>query len=95
MQHYEAPTRLLDFTFSFEIALYFALRDSWNTDCAIWIINKEQINEKTVEGIKNTGIEIPDFIYPRFMNNKYYKARNKTEKMMIQEINGYYSGIYL
>jgi hypothetical protein len=38
MQHYGAPTRLLDFTYSFYVAAYFALEET-EKDCAVWAIN--------------------------------------------------------
>jgi len=38
MQHYGAPTRLLDFTYSIYVAAYFAL-ESADDDCAVWAIN--------------------------------------------------------
>lgn len=49
MQHYGAPTRLLDFTHSLFIALYMALDDSFFDSSAIWAINKSKISGKTFE----------------------------------------------
>ncbi len=40
MQHHGAPTRLLDFTYSFYVAAYFALEEA-EEDCAVWAINYE------------------------------------------------------
>jgi len=47
MQHYGAPTRLLDFTYSIYIATYFAIESVCGDDnCAVWAINgKWAINE--------------------------------------------------
>jgi hypothetical protein len=47
MQHYGAPTRLLDWTESPLIALYFALRDNLGYyDSAVWMLNPYELNKK-------------------------------------------------
>jgi hypothetical protein len=43
IRHYFAPSRLMDFTFSFFIAAYFALEDA-KGKCAIWAVNKTWLN---------------------------------------------------
>ena len=45
MQHYGAPTRLLDFTYSFFVAAYFAVADA-KGECAIWAINSKSQDKK-------------------------------------------------
>lgn len=40
IQHYGGPTRLLDFTYSFYVAAFFAV-DSAGGDAAIWAINRD------------------------------------------------------
>lgn len=47
MQHYNSPTRLLDWTTSFYVALYFAVQDD-NTDGAVWFFGKHDL-EKSVQ----------------------------------------------
>ncbi len=51
IQHYGAPTRLLDFSHSLYISAFFALETA-NTDAAIWAINigrLEQANSKALD----------------------------------------------
>lgn len=44
MQHFGAPTRLLDFTDSMYIALYMSLAGSFYDESSIWCINKVVLN---------------------------------------------------
>lgn len=45
MQHYGAPTRLLDWTLSRRIAAFFACIDSCAKDAAIWWVRQQKISE--------------------------------------------------
>jgi len=48
MQHYAVPTRLLDFTYSPFVALYFAVRNSPESKCGVrvWAIDAEAVNRR-------------------------------------------------
>lgn len=39
MQHYGAPTRLIDWTTSLHVAAYFASREDWDRDGSIWLLS--------------------------------------------------------
>ncbi len=45
LQHHGGPSRLLDWTYSFYVAAYFAM-ESANTDAAVWAINLSHLNRQ-------------------------------------------------
>ena len=59
MQHYGTPTRLLDFTYSFYVAAFFAMEDRpqrKTTEAAIWAINCTVLDARTKAA--NIDVEI-------------------------------------
>ena len=47
MRHYGAPTRLLDWTYSFYVALFFALSDATpGKACAVWALEQRSIKKQ-------------------------------------------------
>ena len=52
LQHHGGPTRLLDFTKSIYVALYFAIENSYS-DATIWCINERKIFENLDDKIKD------------------------------------------
>jgi hypothetical protein len=60
MQHYGAPTRLLDWTDNPLIAIYFAVADHpGDCDAAVWALNPWWLNRKLRRGIQ--GAMLPDW----------------------------------
>lgn len=47
MQHYGLPTRLLDWTETFSVALYFAIKNA-DKEATIWILNPFELNKVTL-----------------------------------------------
>jgi|GEM_PF-1474485 len=55
MQHYSAPTRLLDWSTSFYVALYFAVADD-SVDGAVWILDAQAVRRREDKLIEKTGL---------------------------------------
>lgn len=80
MQHYGAPTRLLDFTESFWIALFFAFEEA-ETDCAVVALDPASLAQNRPNKDYNlilrenieTGMHSDDFLYsnvPFYTNDR-------------------------
>jgi hypothetical protein len=82
MQHYGAPTRLLDWTRSPYVALYFAIQSDSKQDGALWAIDMNWLQSRSNEGIgqqdKNFS-EKSDFrTRYEYVNSRLFHVDNPT-----------------
>jgi FRG domain len=63
MQHYGAPTRLLDFTYSIHVAAYFAVERT-RSESAVWLLNPEWALEKSTSAFRQANR--PDELIEQF-----------------------------
>lgn len=80
MQHYGAPTRMLDFSYSMYIALFMAIDGSSYSKSAIWAINKYVLNEKPVKNYcaENKTNVITHSVLDAYIYNRAQTAINKS-----------------
>lgn len=80
MQHYGAPTRMLDFSYSMYIALFMAIDGSSYSRSAIWAINKYVLNEKPIKTycmVNKTNV-ITHSVLDAYIYNQAQTAINKS-----------------
>ena len=72
MQHYGAPTRLLDFSNSIFVALYMALDGSFSENSVIWAVNKTAMYSKHVERYckENNTSSVSSQILDKYVHDK-------------------------
>jgi hypothetical protein len=58
MRHHGTPTRLLDFTFSFLVASYFAIEDRPQGTPIVWAVNKTWLTHKAWEWAQNPTVNL-------------------------------------
>jgi hypothetical protein len=64
MQHYGAPSRLLDFTYSIYVAAYFALEHA-DSDSAVWAVNSVWAQEQSRHLFQHVGKPNPEQLQTR------------------------------
>ena len=87
MQHYQAPTRLLDWTDSSLVALYFAIEDDRAvdaSDAAVYVLDPSWLNEFAYSGKgknRSEGVALPDFKdAKKYLNKNEFKSQRLTPK---------------
>jgi len=75
MQHHGAPTRLVDFTRSLYVALYFAIIDA-EAEAAVWMLDEAWLMDCGCEFARKRGIETPDECLRDTRLENIYKAAN-------------------
>jgi FRG domain len=79
MQHYGAPTRLLDFSYSIWVAAYFAL-ESADGDACIWAINASWTLDETIKSLQSIGKSDA----PRLAERFYEKHESLAEDLFFK-----------
>ena|SRR4028118_839649 len=74
MQHYGLPTRLLDWTETFSVALYFAIKNA-EREAAVWMLNPYELNSLSIN--KNQVIHPTELAHD--YEAYYIKATEKLE----------------
>jgi hypothetical protein len=87
MQHYGAPTRLLDFSYSMYVALFMAMDNVFSDEYSLWCINTNVLNSSIMEEFyvqKHTRVtttdELEDFAYSlanSSISDKYIVDKNR------------------
>ena len=88
MQHYSAPTRLLDWTNSPYVAAYFAVNNDNDKDGVIWIINDWALGDRMLELYPEDWKKWASSPSPARYWDKVSNSFNKKEKLFCDKPSG-------
>lgn len=85
MQHYSCPTRLIDWTYSPMVAIYFAVEQNASVDGAIWFFNAPNLDTQSTECFGK--IEIQKIFDEEYLHPAIYPilATVETERSAAQQ----------
>jgi hypothetical protein len=87
MQHYGAPTRMLDFSYSLYVALFMAIDNSYYDNSSIWAINKNIIGEKSFLAYREKHKLGSSAVLTKELDNYIYECANKSISSCLFRLN--------